>query len=127
MIQETMVKNENEMKDRLCQLDNTMKLRTKNLENESRELKTANERMQEDISKLSSQLKKLQEQFSSIKKNNNLAEQQETTTNQLKALSQNQSKECHDAGKAAASQQFVFVEPTEAQETSLNHHHHQVP
>ena len=41
MIQETMVKNENEMKDRLCQLNNTMKLRTKNLENESRELKTA--------------------------------------------------------------------------------------
>ena len=47
-------------------------------------------------------------------------EQQPGRTNQLKALSQNQSKECHDAGKAAASQQFVFVEPTEAQETSLN-------
>ena len=121
MIQETMVKNENEMKDRLCQLDNTMKLRAKNLENENRELKTANERMQEDISKLSSQMKKLQEQISSIKKKNkNLAEQQETTTNQLKALSQNQSKECHDADKAAASQQLVSVEPPEERETSLN-------
>ena len=94
-----------------------MKSRIKTLKDENRELETKQEKMQEDISKSSSQLKKLQEQISSLKKKrNHLAEQQETTTSQIKGLRQSQPKECHNADGAVSGS----VESPEEQKSNLD-------
>lgn len=94
-IETTMAESENQIKDRLCQLDNNLKLRIKNLEEEMIEMQSSKTKMMGEISKLASTVRKLQEQLTSTQKqNNNLSQQQEVMRMELeslKAASQQQS------------------------------------
>ena len=65
-IETTLAESENQIKDRLCQLDNNHKLRIKNLEEEMNEMQSSKIKMMGEISKLASTFRKLQEQLPSL-------------------------------------------------------------
>ena len=86
-IKTTVTENENKTKDRLCQLDNDLKLRIKNLERETSEMESCKTKIMGEISKLASTVKMLQEQLiSAQKQNNKLLEQQEILKIELDSL-----------------------------------------
>lgn len=86
-IQATMAEGEIQTKDRLSQLDNTLKLRIKHLETETSEMKNTQRQMQEEIARLTSTTKKLQEQLTSAQKQNNaLLKQQEIMKIELESF-----------------------------------------
>ena len=68
-LESTVTSNNGEMKDKLTQLDNNSKLRIKNLEEENKELSVSNGKLME-VSKVSLAMKKLQDQISSMHKEN---------------------------------------------------------
>ena len=69
-LESTVTSNNGEMKDKLTQLDNNSKLQIKNLEEENKELSVSNGKLIEEVSKLSLAMKKLQDQISSMHKEN---------------------------------------------------------
>ena len=68
-LESTVTSNNGEMKDKLTQLDNNSKLQIKNLEEENKELSVSNGKLME-VSKVSLAMKKLQDQISSMHKEN---------------------------------------------------------
>ena len=86
-INTAVAEGESKTKDILCQLDNTLKLRIKNLEEEISEVRNSETKMLAEITKLASTVKKLQEQLTSVqKKNDSLLEEQEMMKIEMESI-----------------------------------------
>ena len=122
-IETTVAENENKTKDRLCQLDNDLKLRIKNLERETSEMESCKTKIMGEISKLASTVKMLQEQLiSAQKQNNKLLEQQEILKIELdllKATRQQQSTCDQHSEEPREPLETNFEEPLPDQQTSF--------
>ena len=122
-IETTVAENENKTKDRLCQLDNDLKLRIKNLERETSEMESCKTKIMGEISKLASTVKMLQEQLiSAQKQNNKLLEQQEILKielDSLKATRQQQSTCDQHSEEPREPLETNFEEPLPDQQTSF--------